>query len=264
MAGQHAGAPEAPGVESERPRRGARGLWRVTTPLVLLVSGSLFAISYGNSEGTDLRPGRYSDLASLAQAESDGYDDVRSDIASLNDEIEQLTERVDDRQVSQLRRQVERLEPPAGLHAVTGPGVTVTLSDADADQVDVALEENINLNRLAVHQQDIQAVVNAMWQAGARAVTIQGQRVVTTTGIKCEGNAVQLQGIPYPQPYVIKAVGDPAAIASAIEADPDVSGYRRDAAIPEIAIGWDFELEERVEAPAYDGLLDLTYAEPLR
>ena len=264
MTGQHAGAPEAPHDDAHVRRRGSRGLWRLTTPLVLVVSGSLFAISYGNSEGTDLRPGRYSDLASLAQAESDGYDDVRSDIAALNDDIERLTESIDDRQVSRLRQTVEELESPAGLQDVAGAGVTVTLSDAAADRVDVALDENINLNRLAVHQQDIQAVVNAMWQGGARAVTIQGQRVVTTTGIKCEGNAVQLQGIPYPQPYVIQAVGDPAALASAIDNDVDVSLYRSDADIPAIAIGWDFEVEDRVEAPAYEGLLDLTYAEPVR
>ena len=41
-------------------------------------------------------------------------------------------------------------------------------------------------NRLVVHQQDIQAVVNALWKGGATAVTIQGQRVVSTTGIKCD------------------------------------------------------------------------------
>ena len=267
MTGPDAGPPDGDVEEAAAarpaPRAGHRA-WRLATPLVVLLSGGLFAISYANSDGTDLRPGRYSDLASLAQAESDAYDDVRADIATLDTDIETLTRSVADREVARLRRRVDLLEAPAGLREVSGEGVTVTLSDATADHVDLAEEAGINLNRLAVHQQDIQAVVNAMWLGGARAVTIQGQRIVSTTGIKCEGNAVQLQGLPYPQPYVIQAVGDPASVASAIDADEDVSRYRSDADVPEIEVGWDFTAEEQVEAPAYDGLLDLGYAETLR
>ena len=122
----------------------------------------------------------------------------------------------------------------------------------------------MNPNLLVVHQQDIQAVVNAMWAGGATAVTIEGQRVITTTGIKCEGNAVQLQGVPYPQPYEIQAVGDPDAIEAALDADSRVGAYRSDAADPALQVGWDLDVEDQVEAPAYTGLLDLSYAEPLR
>ena len=268
--GAHPGAPTPDGADpgssaQGRPAHGAAFRpWRLATPLMLLASGALFVISGANAEGTDLRPGRYSDLASLAQAESDGYDGVRDDIATLNDDIEALSEGVDDREVAQLRRKVERLEPSAGLREVRGAGVTITMSDASADRVDGAEELGYDLNRLVVHQQDLQAVVNTLWQGGAQAVTIQGQRIVTTTGIKCEGNAVQLQGRPYPQPYVIEAVGDPAQLAASVEADPDVSSYRTDSANPVLAVGWDFEIEDEIEAPAYDGLLDLGYAVPLR
>ena len=115
-----------------------------------------------------------------------------------------------------------------------------------------------------MHQQDIQAVVNAMWKAGATAVTVQGQRVVTTTGIKCEGNAVQLQGVPYSQPYVISAVGDQTALLDAIDNDRYLQVYREQAADPTISVGWDLQLEDSITAPAYDGLLDLNYAKPLR
>jgi uncharacterized protein YlxW (UPF0749 family) len=124
-------------------------------------------------------------------------------------------------------------------------------------------EGEINPNRLVVHQQDIQAVVNAMWQGGAQAVTLQGQRIVSTTGIKCEGNAVLIQGVPYSQPYVISAIGDPSAIETAIDRDDDVSAYRSDAAIPSIGVGWSLDADDRIEAPAYDGLLDIRYAQPI-
>ena len=88
-------------------------------------------------------------------------------------------------------------------------------------------------------------------------MTIQGQRVVTTTGIKCEGNAVMLQGVPYPQPYVIEAVGDPARWSRASTPDDYLAGYRADAAVPDIAVGWDLRPRSDSRRPAYDGLLDL-------
>ena len=77
-------------------------------------------------------------------------------------------------------------------------------------------------------------MVNAMWKGGAQAVTIQGQRVVSTTGIQCIGNSVQLQGVPYSQPYVISAVGDPAALhAPRSPATPTSRSTASDAADPE-------------------------------
>jgi len=265
MTGEHAGGPGHPTSDPAPETRRSRSAWRIGTPLVVLLSGALFAVSYDNSEGTDLRPGRYADLASLARAESGEYDDLRREIAEINADVAELTDSVDDQALTRLREQIEEVEGPAGLQPVTGPGITVTLSDAPDDVADKVLDEGeINPNRLVVHQQDIQAVVNAMWQGGAQAITLQDQRIVTTTGIKCEGNAVLIQGVPYPQPYVISAIGDPSAIEEAIDRDDEVSAYRSDAAIPSIGIGWGIESEDRIEAPAYDGLLDLRYAEPLR
>ena len=95
-------------------------------------------------------------------------------------------------------------------------------------------------------------------------MTVQGQRIITTTGIKCEGNSVQLQGIPYPQPYVIQGVGDQTAILDAIENDDYLEIYREQADQADISVGWQLDTEDQVTAPAYDGLLDITYAEPVR
>ena len=75
---------------------------------------------------------------------------------------------------------------------------------------------------------------------------------------------MQLQGIPYGQPYVIQAVGDPAQLQAAIDDSAYLDIYREQAADPAIGIGWDEQEEAEVTAPAYSGLLDLSYAQPLR
>jgi len=271
MTGSHAAGPtrsaeptpEKSPAPAPSPRRRRSLAWRVGTPVVAVLSGALFVVSAADSGGTDLRPGRYTDLAGLVKAEADDYENVRKDLADLEDEVDSLTEDVRTLRVTRTRERIEELKDPAGLEPRTGPGVSISLSDAPDDLLEEAVAHDIKVAQLVVHQQDIQAVVNALWRGGATAVTVAGQRVISTTGIKCEGPVVQLQGVPYPQPYVIQAVGDPVLLMAALDADPLVTGYRSDAANPYVRIGWEMHTEDEIVAPAYDGLLDLRYAAPI-
>jgi uncharacterized protein YlxW (UPF0749 family) len=252
--------PSAPAPPS--PPRGSVG-WRLATPLVGLVVGALFVVSAHSSEGTDLRPGRYTDLASLVRSDAARVDALRQRVTDLTSQIGLLSAQVDNKQVSHLRQQASRMKEPAGLLAEVGPGVTVTLSDAPQGTSADTPDTVDNPNLLLVHQQDIQAVVNAMWKGGADAVTIQGQRVVSTTGIRCIGNSVQLQGVPYSQPYVISAVGDPESLQRALADDAYLQVYRQDAENPDINVGWQEVVQSHIVAPAYDGLIGLQYAHEL-
>jgi uncharacterized protein YlxW (UPF0749 family) len=232
----------------------------VATLVAVLLSGALFVVSAQSSGGTDLRPGRYDDLAALTDAEADRAAALQQRLAELQQQVEELTTQVDDDVVRRYQEEVEELKDPAGLRQRSGPGLVVTLSDAPDELIDATTGDK---NLLVVHQQDIQAVVNALWKGGARAVVIQGQRVVTTTGIKCEGNSVLLQGVPYPQPYVIEAVGDVGDLSRAISDDRYLQVYREQSDDPSIDVGWDLDIRDEIKAPAYDGLLDLTYAKPI-
>lgn len=245
-------------MATEIERRG----WRIATPLVFAMSGALFIASANNSEGTDLRPDPTNDLYGVVRSEDQHVKELESHIERLRAEVDDLTQQIDDAQVRRVQRAAERLRGPAGRTALTGPGITVTLSDAPKELQLEAGEDEINF--LVVHQQDIQAVVNAMWEAGAEAVTIQGQRVVTTTGIKCAGSTVELNGLYFPEPYVISAIGDPDRLESVILNDDYISIYREQSEDERVQVGWDLDRETRVSAPPYDGLLpSLDYAKPL-
>jgi uncharacterized protein YlxW (UPF0749 family) len=233
----------------------------VVTPLVFLVTGGLFAVSAANSEGTDLRPGRTTDLAGLVHVEDQHLRSLQAESRDLNREVEALAANSKDLRVRQAQAQARQARKPAGLTKVSGPGITVTLSDAPREVRDSSDED---INKLVVHQQDIQAVVNAMWAAGASAVTIQGQRVVTTTGIQCAGSSVQVNGLYFPQPYEISAVGDPDVLEERIAIDSYLGEYRRQSEISSIQIGWSLEREDDIAAPAYAGLVRPAYAKPLK
>ena len=239
---------------------GRRRVWRVATPVMVLLSGALFAVSAEQSDGLDLRGGRLTDLASVVRAERDEAGDLTAEAAELNAEVEALSTKLGDRSVRRVQEEVATLVDPAGLTEKSGTAVQVTLDDAP---MEARLNYDDNPNDLVVHQQDIQAVANAMWNAGAVAVTIQGQRLISTTGIKCEGNQVTLHGLPYSAPYVIVGIGDPAAIEAELITDPMLATYRDYTTIPGGGVSWDMTALESAVAPAYEGLLDLTYATPI-
>ena len=248
------------GTDASPQTKTSRAIWRIGTPVVMLLGGALVVMSAQNSDGTALRPSTYTDIASIVEAESDELNALNQQATELNGQVDELSSSLGGRAVNRYQRRIERLEDPAGFTARTGPGVKVTLTDAPSDLIDSTSRD---INELVVHQQDIQAVVNAMWRGGAEAVTIQGQRVISTTGIKCSGNTVQLQGVPYAPPYEIVAIGGQVDLLASLQDDSYLDIYRAAAADPEVRVGWSIELEASATAPAYDGVVNLNYAVPL-
>ena len=239
---------------------GRHRVWRVATPVMVLLSGVLFAVSAKQSDGVDLRGGPLTDLASVVRAERDEAGGLTAQAAALNVEVESLSTQLGDRSVTRVQDEIATLVDPAGLTEKTGAAVQVTLDDAS---IDARMAYDGDPNDLVVHQQDIQAVANAMWNAGAVAVTIQGQRLISTTGIKCEGNQVTLHGLPYSPPYVIVGIGDTAQLESELTTDSILATYRDYTTVPGGGVSWDMTEVASATAPAYVGLLDLTYATPM-
>ncbi|MDO9379852.1 MAG: DUF881 domain-containing protein [Nocardioidaceae bacterium] len=238
----------APPVHSRR-----RSDWRLAVPLVFVLTGLLFAASSLSAGGGDLRPVG-ADLADLVRERTDRVEAKRTDVVTLRDEVEAMSGRVDTETVEEQRAISRGLRPEAGFTDVSGPGLRVRLTDAPREVDEPGLDPNL----LVVHQQDIQAFVNALWSGGAKAVTLQGQRLISTTGIKCVGNTVVLDGVPYSPPYVIEAVGDVADLEQALRRSTAVSTYRE--YVVRYRLGLAVEPRAQVDAPAYAGDVDLRFA----
>jgi uncharacterized protein YlxW (UPF0749 family) len=235
-------------------------VWRVLGPAVFVVAGTLFVTSMVSSQGTDLRAGRYDDLDGLARAQSNDLERSRVQAAALADEVDRLTADLDAPGGQAEQRLARKLQGPAGLSAVHGPGVTITLDDAPDDALAKAGDDVSVVSNLLVHQQDIQAVVNALWAGGAEAMTIEGQRVVATTGIKCVGNVVILHGVPYSPPYDIAAIGPTDQMLASVNSSPYIQLYLQ--VVEQSGLGWKVEERESIDMPGYDGSTELEYARP--
>ncbi|WP_152360894.1 DUF881 domain-containing protein [Microlunatus speluncae] len=233
-----------------------RLLGRTATTVLCLLAGLMVVIGALNARGTDLRPGRNTDLVSLVQSQSRHNTDLAHQVTDLRREVDRLTEEetgVDPERTAELDRQSDA----AGISAVHGPAVSVTLDDAPES----VAAEGVDGDLLVVHQQDIQAIVNLLWQSGAEAMTIQGQRVISTTGVKCVGNTVVLHGIPYAPPYVIKAIGDRGRLESGLATSEFVTVFQR--YVDAYGMVYQTGFEADAQFPAYHGSMELRHARSL-
>lgn len=140
-----------------------------------------------------------------------------------------------------------------GLVAVEGPGVTITLDDSSMDE-----SPSGNLNDLVVHSQDIQAVANALWAAGAEALAVSGQRVVPTSALLCVGNTLLINGTVHSPPYRFVAIGH--GLKGGLLADPLVKRLQDDAG--RFGLGFEVNEADTVRVPAYRGTTAVRYARP--
>lgn len=230
---------------------------RTLTVLVFAAAGLLMVTSSEHAAGTDLRPERYDDLADLAREQADRVADLRADVTRLNREIDRLSAGKAGSELRLLRDRAPAMRRAASVEPLSGPGVVVTLDDAPKDVLASAGELT---NEALVHQQDIQGVANALWAGGAEALTIRGVRMISTTGIKCVGNTVILNGVPYAPPYDIAAIGDADRLERSLDDSPYVQAYLRRAEVWQL--DWKVERDKELEAPAFAGFLDLTHATP--
>lgn len=238
---------------------GLRGRWGTLAVVVCFAAGFLFVTSSLNSEGVDLRASSVTDLDTVLLQERSSVDALQARVAELTNEVNALAGSVSDKRVARLQRQLENLRGPAGFTEITGSGITVTLSDAPKQVLDqVVSSGKATADELVVHQQDIQAVVNALWRGGAQGISVQGQRIISTTGIKCVGNTVVLHGVPYSPPYRISAAGDPAALMRALDQSTYIAAYLTIARAYQL--GWQVETPPVVVIPAYAGATDLRVA----
>ena len=165
------------------------------------------------------------------------------------------------RQVADIQKAREKAAGPSaalsalrqrlGLVAADGPGLIVTLDDSSERE-----SPSGNLNDLVIHSQDVQAVANGLWAAGAEALAVNGQRVVPTSAVLCVGNTLLINGTVHSPPFRFTALG--ADLRAAFTADPLVQRLAEDA--DRFHLGFKVEDRDRVSVPAYTGTSKVRFA----
>jgi uncharacterized protein YlxW (UPF0749 family) len=233
---------------------------RVATLGVFALAGLIFWVSFNTAHGTDLRTdSSMLRLSDLIQERSRKNAELDSSAAAVRSQVDRLARR--DSGDTDENRKLTGLERDAGTKKVSGAGVSVTLDDAPPDATaQVPGVPEPQPNDLVIHQQDLQAVVNALWKGGAQGIEIMDQRLISTSAVRCVGNTLILQGRVYSPPYKVTAVGDQESLKKALDGSPAIQNYLQ--YVDAYDLGWKVEDRKSVNLPGFTGTVDLHYAKP--
>jgi uncharacterized protein YlxW (UPF0749 family) len=206
--------------EDGPPPMARRRVLRSASAVAALVIGVVFAVAYG--QAVDRAPEAARTRAALVRAVAERS--TRTD--ELQARAEGLREQVTRDRAAVLAgnsvgaataAELRDLEAVSGLARVRGPGVVVRLADGPPPKDPVTGEPTGEADLARVQDRDLQDVVNALWASGAEAVSINDQRLATTSAIRSAGGAVLVDFRPVSSPYELRAIGDPAPLARRFE-----------------------------------------------
>ncbi len=252
------GAGETSGA-AHRSRRSA-----ALVGVTLLATGLLLATAYNQAAAES--PGREEIRAALIadiERESAVGDRLTAQLDDLEADVDRTRDHLLDSTVEGQRVLEELGNAEAGAAAVqvSGPGLLVTLADAEAGADDDPVGGTVTDDpRGNVDDGDLQLVVNALWAAGAEAISINDERLGPTSAIRFAGEAVLVDFRPVMNPYEIRAIGDPDTLSARFLASPEVNAL---AVISEsFDLRFEFAQEDELTLPAAS-TLELRYAAPV-
>lgn len=168
--------------------------------------------------------------------------DLEADNKALKKQISELGGNKD--------TQLQELRYDAGVLPVEGPGIIVTLDDSTQPKM-----QGANPNLYIIHDEDLLRIVNELRAAGAEALSINGQRLIGTSEIRCVGPNININGKILSPPFEIKAIGDMHSLLGALNLRGGVK---------ESLKYWGIELQirklEMIVVPAYEGAFRHEYA----
>lgn len=191
----------------------------------------------------------------LLRMEKEKTETLYAQVMEYKDEIAEYQARAaeEDSAADVLVNDLNKNQILAGTVAVEGPGVIVTLEDNDT-----ITGTPVNENVYVVHDDDVLRVLNELRAAGAEALAINGQRVVSTSEIRCAGNTISVNNTRTGAPFIISAIGDSEQLSSGLA--------MRGGLVDELSrwVKIKVETKSSITLPAYTGSNNYQYAKKVQ
>ena len=189
--------------------------------LLIIFAIMSMALTYGiciqmktvNNNGTTVNlTEQQSVLKSEILKTSEKYDNLFEELDRLEEELEKVraNSTSSNSELAILEESIKEKNLALGLTEVTGTGIKIILNDGNATTI---TNPFISVSDLLVHDGDLIYVVNELFNSGAEAISVNGQRIVSTTAIECDGNVIKVNGTKIGAPFEITAIGYPEQLA---------------------------------------------------
>ena len=202
----------------------------------------------------------------LAVAQTLEENEIRNQILQARDEYEKEYKKLENLEIElerernsstrnnselqEMKNRIENEQKILGTSEAEGSGIIVTLADGK-------YEENIfqNESSVLVHDLDVLSVINELKNAGAEAISVNGQRLITLSSIQCGGNVININNEKVGTPFEIKAIG----------LSEQLAGLSRPGGILDrlssfYGVYTKIEKKEKINIPKYEGAIKFIYA----
>ncbi len=194
---------------------------------------------------------RIEEMASLLKQAESERDALRAQVHKLQAQVDEAVNQ--GKGLSSVKKDLEHARAAAGLTELQGPGLVITLNDSTR-----VAQAGQDPNLFLIHDEDLLKLVNELKAAGAEAITVNEQRVVASTEIRCAGPTISVNNNRISPPYVIQAIGDPAGLESAL---------KMRGGIIETMQFWGIQVQiekrEQIQLSAYVGSHAFQFAQPV-
>lgn len=201
------------------------------------------------------RVARDQQLVNSAQALEQDNVNLRGQLQAIEETIKHDNDRLaqTSQQAQEAQLAARDLKEKAGMTKVSGPGISVDLANGNDPHV-----TGDNRRDWLVKYLDIQDVVNLLWSASAEAVSVNGQRVVSTSSFYVAGTDVLLNGVHLTSPYHLEAIGSGDHFNNVLSDQSNLSELRNRSDIYQLKFHW--QTERDLTLPAFDGAFIVRYA----
>ena len=178
------------------------------------------------------------------------YENQYQELEKAEEELEKVRQVAtnNNTELLEIQDKIKKYNLIIGNTDVKGTGVMVTLKDGET------AISSLDTENLIVHAENVLSVVNELKNAGAEAISINGQRVVNTTAIPCDGNVIVVNGTKISTPIVITAIGYPELLTTLNRPGGTLEYFT--------SLGKNVEMKKytSVKVPKYTGVMAFKYA----
>jgi uncharacterized protein YlxW (UPF0749 family) len=229
----------------------------VITVLALLI-GLIISIQIRTTEGSDI-----GGLIPLAKAQGlerelkqvrEDKDAIMQEYLELEERLKQIEEKnlSEDALLQAATLDLEKYKMSSGVVDVKGPGIIITVDDP------IPTQDNPGdgYSTIMLRYDLLLSLVNKLKDAGAEAISINGQRIIAITEISLAGDNVNINTVPTAPPYTIKAIGNPQTLESTLTIRYGIVETMRNTYGLQVSLA----KQEELEIPRYNGVIKFRYA----
>lgn len=196
---------------------------------------------------------RAGEIQSMYRKEKEKNEALYLELETVQSRLDQYMSSVEDTNTTTklMKEQLDNAEVLAGLKEVEGPGVVVKMNDGTQTPLPGEPESLYWL-----HDSDILLVINELKDAGAEAISINGERLTSISEVRCVGSVLSINNVRIGAPFIINAIGDAKTLESAL--------LFKGGVVADIAAYCEVDVKtaDSITVPAYKGAINFKYATP--